>query len=173
MRLLWSVGKFFAVVWLLAGCQAKQAQWPARVVSLDHFTDGNDEKVVASIRRMNAQAERPLVIIDNSASTNAYPVHVEQHEPWTNQPLTAGITTRNEDSCKIGFSTELFKGSREDYVDSVVWHEFGHCAGLGHNPKEGTLMFATARAFSLFPPAAISSFITDVENVLWSEPLGH
>jgi len=157
---------------LLVGCGTQRAAWPAHVVSLDGFTEAEAQEVRASIDKLNAQADKPLIEISGEASQNAYLIHIDRHEPWPDDPMTAGLTTREDDLCSVSLSTELFKSDREGYVDSVVWHELGHCAGLTHNPKQGTMMFATAKLFTTFTNEALKSFIQDMRNSLSSEALG-
>ena len=172
MRLLWSVTKWALVVTFVSGCGAKHANWPAKMVALNNFDATNEQIVVDSLHRLNAKDEKPLLLVDGETSPDAFPVTIEMHAPWPNEPLTAGITYREEESCRIALSTELFKSVRQDYVDSVIWHEVGHCAGLSHDPKEGSVMYATARPFKLFKETALKEFFGELRNVLWSEPLG-
>lgn len=171
MRLLWSVTKWVFLAAVLSGCGAKPPSWPAKMVAMNHFDDANSKVVLESLRRLNARDDKALILIDGEDSPNALPLTLEQHDPWPNEPLTAGITYREDRTCRIALSTELFKQIREDYVDSVIWHEVGHCAGLKHDPKDGSIMYATARPFRLFKESAIQDFFGEVRNIVWSEPL--
>lgn len=41
--------------------------------------------------------------------------------------------------CNIAIDIDTFKSL--DYLKDVLWHEYGHCAGLDHNPRQGTIMY--------------------------------
>ncbi len=157
----------------VVGCGTQRTEWPAYVTSLDGFSEEELQEVRMSIDKLNAESDRPLVILDGEPAQTSYLIHIERSNPWPNEPLTAGITMRDDDLCSVALSTELFKSERANYVDSVVWHELGHCAGLTHNPTEGSMMFATAKPFTFFSSDALRSFIQDVEKSLSSEGLGH
>lgn len=127
--------------------------------------------MVASLTRMNASNDKPLVVLEGTPAPTTYLIHIQRHEAWPD--LTAGMTQKGAETCSVDISTELFKSDRESYMDSVVWHELGHCAGLNHNPNKGTMMYAIAKPFSTLATSAVKDFFIDMEKSLWSEPLGH
>ena len=163
---------FFCLL-VLAACGTPRTEWPAHIASLNGFSSDESKEILASIEKLNGLSDKPLLTTTGDPTLKTYLIHVTRSNPWPDEPMTAGITMREDEVCHVELSTELFKSEREDYVDSVVWHELGHCAGLRHNPKAGSMMFATAKPFTLFSNDSLKSFILDVENSLSSEALGH
>ena len=58
----------------------------------------------------------------------------------------------------------LMSSNTADDLESVLWHELGHCAGLVHVPQTGEIMYAYTNAFSTYSSDALSRFFTAITS---------
>lgn len=96
----------------------------------------------------------PLTLeITITKDTNLPTNHIAQ------APLASGTFFR---PCAIDVRPELFDTNEHD-LKGVIWHEYGHCAGLNHSPYLGQIMYyQETGSFDLYAPSEVLNFRREV-----------
>lgn len=63
--------------------------------------------------------------------------------------------------CKINLYPNSF-----GILKTTVWHEIGHCLGLGHDGVVGKIMSEKVKPFSTYPGAEVSEFLENVKEAI-------
>jgi Dual-action HEIGH metallo-peptidase len=170
MRSSWLV----VVVVLISGCGkigllgGGSASWPATITSYQGFSDTQKAELATFVSNFNQR--EGVQIISTDPNSGGYPVTLTLQDPPANSPDRAGYTTRSDSSAAIQLSTILYTSQYESYRETVFDHEFGHAAGLMHNPEVGTIMYAMSESFSSYSAIAMQGFLTDVSNAVGFNP---
>jgi Dual-action HEIGH metallo-peptidase len=165
---------WLVVVVLISGCGkigllgAGGASWPATITNLQGFNSTQKAEISTFVSNFNQREGTEIISMD--PNSNGYPVTLEIADPPSNSPDRAGYTTRNNSGATIQLSTLLYTSNYQSYRETVFDHEFGHAAGLVHNPEAGTIMYAMSEPFSTYSAAAMEGFLTDVSNAIGFNP---
>lgn len=155
MRRLW-VG---AVLFLIAGC-GNNRQWPATIVSTQGFSPTQLQALQSAIGSLNSQSKR--ILITSSGGPKSFPISISLVGPDQATENRAGCATVDSNQCSVQLSTLLFESDYAGDLESVVWHELGHCAGLVHVPQSGEIMYAYTNSFSSYSSGALSRFFASI-----------
>jgi len=68
-----------------------------------------------------------------------------------------GVATVGGHQCKIQIAYRTFSYP-QDWIDSVVWHEIGHCFYLEHSTDDEDIMYKYARPLSWYSTEVLSNF---------------
>lgn len=146
------------VVFLLVASCAKnrQANWPARVAGLQGFSQSEETEVTASLYKLNNLAG--TTVVEPSKEMNGgYPIYFELASLDYAETKRVGHARFSDSECTVTLAPDLFLPESETYgtnqngrhtltaanamLDAVVFHEVGHCAGMGHSSKKEALMY--------------------------------
>lgn len=139
----------FLIAWLLASCATLPKGMP--IISQASLSEQEFNIVLQAVIELNAKAGQVLVAVTGEG----YHVDFEKQEF---EGYTAATATMEQDRCVIRLKPELFT-SLKRIIGTVVWHELGHCKGLGHVQKDGEIMSPQVSALKSYPDAAINRFI--------------
>lgn len=156
------------VLFLSAGCGLQfeePKQWPAAVVDLSGFSDTQKVSLNESFQWMN-EALGYSVIEVQSPENEQYAISLARVGTNSEHPSRMGFATRDNATCKIELNKQIFEIFNGELVNSVVLHELGHCAGLDHNPRPGSVMYATTQRFSKFSEEELRLFVEDFKKAL-------
>lgn len=73
----------------------------------------------------------------------------------------AGEAYKNFLFCRIN----LYPNS-SGILKTTVWHEIGHCLGLGHDGVVGKIMSEKVKPFNTYPDAEVGEFLEDVKEAI-------
>lgn len=156
MRGIW-IGFF---LFSLVGCGTRQ--WPATITSMQGFSSTQQQELQSALDDLNSQAPKPLFTTRSGPTT--YPISISLVAPTQATENRAGCATVDANQCVVQLSSLLFEDEYADDLESVVWHELGHCAGLVHVPQQGEVMFAYTNAFSTYSSGALSRFLMSITS---------
>lgn len=162
-RLFAKLPVIVSLLLLLVACgrQEGRAPWPAKVTSLEGLSDNELGLVRGAISSLNGQAGKTLV---EEGHQDGYHIVIKKVD-GTDWPKTrAGYATVAGSSCTIELSKQIFENKKADLISSVVWHELGHCSGLGHDPQEGEMMSAITSPFISYSKEVLSRFLEEMSQ---------
>lgn len=151
---------FGFLLFFLVGCGTRQ--WPATITSMQGFSPTQMQQIQSAISDLNSTGKRPLITTE--AGPRTYPISVSLVDPTQATENRAGCATVSGSQCVVQLSSLLFEDEYADDLESVVWHELGHCAGLVHVPQQGEVMFAYTIPFSTYSSDALSRFLTSITS---------
>jgi len=93
-----------------------------------------------------------------------YPIIIRRVPANPDQPNRAGYAIMKNDLCEIELSEFLFDKDYEETLQSVLWHEIGHCAGLAHVEESNELMSRTTSSFGRYSNSAIERFFDAIQR---------
>jgi hypothetical protein len=73
-------------------------------------------------------------------------------------PGVLGIAQVGVSPCRIKLANRLFTFT-QDWINSVVWHEVGHCMGMEHTSNANDIMYPYANPLSWYTQEIIQDFI--------------
>lgn len=153
---------------LLVGCaperfQGKVSLWPASVWGWENFTEqGDDSRAVQyALQDMNTTAKK-LVINVAPIPKRSYPIYIKRVS-FGSQSRILGKATRALERCTIELDDRLFSVLGK-YLEAVIWHEVGHCAGLGHETEAGHIMSPYAAPLDSFEQDELDYFFEQIER---------
>jgi len=135
---------------LMGGCTKDRE--PSQLDGLDRFSSENQTRILRAIDEFNENAGRILV----STKSNGYPIVIKMVSP--ERAISQGHAWTELNECRIEISSEVFLINQPDYLDSILWHEIGHCLGLGHEDLENELMYQESRPLSAYSTGSIERF---------------
>lgn len=68
----------------------------------------------------------------------------------------AGRATLSSGSCKIEIAASV--ASDPDLLYPVIWHELGHCAGMGHSENQDDIMFRMSSRIQTYDDTSLDRF---------------
>lgn len=92
-------------------------------------------------------SENPAIIIQYSTNEDL---------AWFSNNIL-GLAEIDENPCKISIAERTFQAS-QDLLDSVVWHEIGHCYDLPHSHDSEDIMYYLASPLSAYSTDVINNF---------------
>ena len=157
-RSVWWLSVFIVV----SGCGAfRHLTWPAHVSGVEGFETNSQKGLFSAIDYFNQNAGAQLV--DPQSSNEGFPIYFVEVESSPESPRRAGLAIVEDDRCTIELVRELFDDIHRDTIVPVVAHELGHCAGLGHDPTKGEIMYESAGPLSTYTKNAITRFMDSVK----------
>ncbi|MEZ4750736.1 MAG: hypothetical protein R3B54_08960 [Bdellovibrionota bacterium] len=148
---------FLIVSLLVIGCadvRLPYEDWPASVHEFISLSDSDMTLLSQMADTLNDDLGKPLVRIGGSVLTG-YPITIEKVTSLPN-PTHVGFAKRYTDHCEIQLRADMF--TKDNLLQSVFWHELGHCGGLKHTGESHQVMSADASPFSSFSTTALNTF---------------
>lgn len=145
------------------GCAREAASrlpWPAQVVSIEGFSAAGTEQVLAAIKNMNQKMGKEAV---SQSEGEGFKIQIRMVTPNEGTKTRAGFATVYSDLCEVEISSALFESGSPDYLEPVVWHELGHCAGLSHDPSPGEVMYKTTAPNGSYSSDSLMKFFDAVK----------
>lgn len=142
------------VMFLVIGCGNFRREWPAVIRSVDAFELDEQVKVMEAIEELNETAPQKLISEDPLVG---YAIAIRRVPPNPDFPNRIGYAIVRPTSCTIELSERLFDDLAH-MLKSVIYHEIGHCAGLGHVEESQEIMSANASAFDRFTQTHFNNF---------------
>jgi hypothetical protein len=68
-----------------------------------------------------------------------------------------GVAWIDEVPCRIQMVERTYYYG-QDWVNSVLWHEIGHCLGMDHHPNEEDIMYKYAKPLPKYKQSALQEF---------------
>ena len=164
--LIW--GSLFIGMFLL-GCGKNRRQMHLRSVSESNGTE--KAAVLVGVNTFNSLLGENVVATDRAG----YPVEIfvrsqeSLNEISPSDSLNGirhGYADASSDRCFISLSENLFAPGKSDILLSVIVHELGHCAGLGHNGTSGKIMSEYPAGFSTYSPETLAEFRADARSAI-------
>lgn len=128
---------------------------------MEGFSTDEESKVHTVIGTLNEQSGEELILESN---TKGFPITIKKVDGTTWPKSRAGYAILTDSSCTVELSKQIFINERADYIESVLWHELGHCSGLAHDSGNGEIMSATTAPFSSYSSEAVSRFLLEIKN---------
>lgn len=96
----------------------------------------------------------------NNVSTPAIIIEYATNEELSNYgAYILGLATVSiYKPCRIQITTRTFNYG-QDVLDSVIWHEIGHCYGMDHTNDENDIMYQYAKPLSMYSKDVINNFL--------------
>lgn len=114
-----------------------------------------------SIDRLQHASQNSAVDYNNTSNPRIV-IEYATDEALTHQygrPVLGLATVFGNHYCRIQISDRTFQFG-QDWLDSVLWHEIGHCLGMEHEETDASdLMYPYAKPFSMYTPNAINTFL--------------
>ncbi len=142
------------VLLLAAGCGNFRRQWPAVVRGVEDFKSAEQEKVLQALKEINETGENPILGDDPLVG---YPILIRKVAYNKAHPTRVGYAIVGPTSCTIELSEKLF-AELKALLTTVVFHELGHCAGLGHTSDSHQVMSENATPFEDFTSNELGVF---------------
>ena len=105
---------------LIVGCgnnRSYQAQWPARIVSLEGFSQEQLQAVEGAVEYVNAGAGKQIVHSDDGGT--GYPIHLKFVEPDPANTSRAGLAIVESEQCTIELSSIIFVPEKKALRKSI------------------------------------------------------
>lgn len=152
------------VIGLLTGCGKKEekASWPAHITSMDGFADAESVRVKDAVGALNSHSDKPM--ITDSTPQGCYQITIKKVEGNDWPASRAGYATVTSTSCLVELSKQIFDNQKTDYIESVVWHELGHCSGLSHDVKSGEVMSPVTEPFIAYGSEVLTRFMQEMKT---------
>lgn len=145
------------VALLVVGCgnKEKTAPWPA-MVRFDGLSQSEIDLVKKSLTSFSHSFGSNVFFFEEQNSQ--FQITIGKLEESEESTSKAGLATYNGVFCKVELNQLVFESGFGSYLEPVVWHELGHCAGMEHDPKAGELMYYLASPKNLYSTDALSRF---------------
>ena len=106
------------------------------------------------INELNMLAGKKLIVTEGDGSTLT--IH---HQPEIKAAVIVGRAIIERGKCTILLTDIAIK---EQYLKAVLWHELGHCLGLGHDVEENQIMSPFVIPWDEYTEDAINKFINNL-----------
>lgn len=150
---------FLLMVFLACACgktNKDHAPWPA-TISFAALKESEQVAVTDTLKGFSKSLGTDVFFFDNTPSHFQIVISLLSTEDKNSSK--AGLATYNGTFCKVELNESVFSASYSSYLEPVLWHELGHCAGMDHDPKLGELMYYLASPKSFYSVDAISRFM--------------
>lgn len=139
---------------LLPSC-AKKITWPASV-NLQGLNDLEAQGVINTLKDLSQSSKKELFYFDGDKSDSLKIVITKMD--YAHNSTHLGQATPTGATCLIQLNEVVFQDSYGSFFVPVLYHEVGHCAGMGHDPKEGEIMYHVGAPKDYYADAAYQRF---------------
>ncbi|MSP18073.1 MAG: hypothetical protein EXR74_00735 [Bdellovibrionales bacterium] len=148
-----------SVLLLCIGCgnnRQDQAPWPAKV-TITGLNEAERSAVIDQLTVFSSTMGSEVFYFDDRPSQ--FQITITKVDPSPETSSRAGLATYDERSCTVELSRMLFTEGFSSYLEPVLWHELGHCSGMGHDSKDTELMYRLASPQESYGSDAIDRFM--------------
>lgn len=141
---------------LLAGCGRVNAK-----DSIGIYINMPTEQYVSTahaLTQLQIQSLNPKITFgnkDNHYMVVEYATNVEIDRVFNSMIL--GVAWIDEKPCKIQMAERTYLYGQE-WVNSVLWHEIGHCVGMEHHDNEEDIMYKYAKPLNRYSEESVQEF---------------
>ena len=104
----------------MVGCAPAPPAWPARIQSLNNFSEQDEARVWEAVDKLNELSALPVIEDDGY-----YPIEIYMGPPNPEHRTRVGYAVRRYSGCRVELSSEMFEQKRYDLIVAVALHEFG------------------------------------------------
>lgn len=152
----------FVTVILLASACGNLRHWPSQLISTSNLSESNKSELILTLEKWNSKSDKKI-IEPSGKKEKGYNITIKITDfEAQGLPSRAGLASVFYEQCIIELSPKLFTAEMKEYLESVVGHEIGHCAGLKHVEDSEDLMFASTQPISAYSETYISKFISSL-----------
>ena len=148
-----------SVLLLCIGCgnnRQDQAPWPAKI-TIKGFSEAERSAVLEQLTGFSTTMGSEVFYFDDRPGQ--FQITITKVDPTPETSSRAGLATYDERSCDVELSTTLCTEGFSRYLEPVLWHELGHCSGMGHDSKDTELMYRLASPEGSYGSDAIDRFM--------------
>jgi len=156
---------FLLVIFLACACgktNKDHAPWPA-TISFSALKDSERMALTDTLKGFSKSLGTDVFFFDERPSHFQIVISLLSAEDKNSSK--AGLATYDGTFCKVELNESVFSESYRSYLEPVLWHELGHCAGMDHDPKLGELMYYLASPKNFYTVDAISRFMEVFRNL--------
>jgi predicted Zn-dependent protease len=148
--------RLLAILFLIAGC--------GKVTGNDRFgiyinmTGNNYAATAHALAQLQLQSKN-MDITFGTADNHSMQVEYARNDQVANlfNNGVLGVAWIYEKPCRIQMVERTY-GYGQDLVNSVLWHEIGHCLGMKHHPDADDIMHQYAKPLSKYSESAVQNF---------------
>ncbi len=147
------------ILLLVAACgknPQERAPWPASI-TLNGLTQSEINSVSETLTGFTSTLGSAVFYFDNRPAQ--FQITITKFSSSTDSSSKAGLATYDESFCKVELNELVFNARFSSYLEPVLWHELGHCAGMEHNSSSGEIMYFLASPKDSYAEAAITRFM--------------
>ena len=137
--------------------------WPAKI-TFEGFSEEQQRELTVYAIDLNTRSGETLITTD--PSSDGFPITVRPGNPPSSEAKRAGYSILSENECRIEISNFILAANRADYRESVLIHEIGHCAGLDHNPTQGSVMYPTTAKWATYTGEQLQVFLISLQKAV-------
>ncbi len=181
---------FCLILLMLSGCGTGKIQldWPATIHSFEGVPADTQSALASEIEELNTKLGKPVFTVGSGNGSPISIVKVSSFNTSTSSVLAselayvemgsmqiatksgsgntgsliAGRATLSPGKCQIELASFLFDSAQNaDLLIAVLWHELGHCGGLGHVSEPGELMSPLTLPLKRYTSEQIQRFVND------------
>lgn len=153
--------RFFAVCLLLINSCGFSYDltftWPAKIKILPTTPAAETMHMILAIQDLNKFLPETAVSFLGDPRA-IFPFQIVVRLASEDKNGYAGLATVYNDSCIITVFPVAFKSNS---VKTVMWHEIGHCLGLGHKDGPRHIMSTNVGPFEMYTQEELKSFAND------------
>ncbi|MFM8315565.1 MAG: hypothetical protein ACKOA8_14880 [Deltaproteobacteria bacterium] len=155
----------FGLLVLVTGCGQKgapSAPWPASV-KFDKLSETQKQSVSEMLMDFSKDIGTETFYFDNRSAQ--FQLTITLLGDQDQKSSKAGLATYNGSYCLLELSPLVFEESYQSYLQPVLWHELGHCAGMEHDKSVEEIMYYLARPKGFYSDSAISHFFNSFTSL--------
>ena len=141
---------------LLSGC-AKEVTWPASI-KFQSLNNLEVEAITNSLKDLSQSTNRELFYFEERP--NSFKITITKMDYQSNSKYL-GRATITEGTCLVELNEVVLEDSYSSFFVPVLYHELGHCTGMGHNPNEGEIMYYVGSSIDFYSQDAFNRFFNE------------